>query len=185
MPTEIERKFIVPLQHHALFVGQEGGTEVTQAYVTATPDHSLRVRIAKTGNLELAKMTVKGRASLGGLVRDEWEWPLPAGTAHELIENLKLPHLKKTRYTVYHEGDAWEVDVLRVNELAGRPPGLWSYLVVAEFEDPSLERVQNVALPPWVGRDVTGDPAFLMSTLTTEAMRDLAWRKAYLSISSE
>jgi len=32
----------------------------------------------------------------------------------------------------------------------------------------------------WVGRDVTGDATFIMSTLTTEAMRDLAWRKAYL-----
>jgi adenylate cyclase len=180
MPSEIERKFIVPLAHHHLFLGREGGTEVVQAYLSTNPDFTVRLRIAKTGNLELAKMTIKGRPTDGGMVRSEWEWPVPVRDAREIIAHLNPPSLHKTRHVVQHGDDTWEVDVLRVNEVAGRAPGMWSHLVVAEYEAPTLAQVQSVTLPPWVGRDVTGDATFIMSTLTTEAMRDLAWRKAYL-----
>lgn len=180
MPSEIERKFIVPLAHHHLFVGREGGVTMTQAYLSTEHTRTVRVRITESGGERHAVMTVKGKASDGGLVRSEWEWPVPVEEAQEVVAHLNPPSLTKTRHIVQHGDDTWEVDVLRVNEVAGRPPGMWSYLVVAEYEAPTLEQVQNVTLPPWVGQDVTGDATFIMSTLTTEAMRDLAWRKAYL-----
>ena len=171
MPSEIERKFIVPLAHHHLFLGREGGTEMVQAYLSTNPDCTVRLRVTKTGNEELAKVTIKGRPTDGGMVRSEWEWPVPVGDAREVIARLNPPSLHKTRHVVTHGDDTWEVDVLRVGG---------QHLVVAEYEAPTLAQVQNVTLPPWVGRDVTGDATFIMSTLTTEAMRDLAWRKAYL-----
>jgi len=174
MPDEIERKFIVPLEHHALFVGREGGVTMTQAYLSSSPTVRVRVVESADGSVE-AKMTVKGKSSDGGLVRSEWEWPIPVEEALEVIARLNPPSLTKTRHLVTVNGDdVWEVDVLVVD--AGR------YLVVAEFEAPTLEQVRNVVLPPWVGKDVTDDLAFAMSHLTTEAERDLTWCKAYPTV---
>ena len=171
MPDEIERKFIVPLEHHALFVGREGGVTMTQAYLSSSPTVRVRVVEAADGSVE-AKVTVKGKSSNGGLVRSEWEWPIPVEEAREVIARLNPPSLTKTRHLVRNGDDTWEVDVLVVD--AER------YLVVAEYEAPTLEQVRNVVLPAWVGKDVTDDLTFAMSHLTTEAARDLAWRKAYL-----
>ena len=171
MPAEIERKFIVPLEHHHLFVGREGGVTMTQAYLSSSPTVRVRVVEAANGSVE-AKMTVKGKSSDGGLVRSEWEWPIPVEEAREVIARLNPPSLTKTRHVVRNGDDLWEVDVLVVD--GGR------YLVVAEYEAPTLEQVRNVVLPAWVGVDVTDDLTFAMSHLTTEATRDLAWRKAYL-----
>jgi len=179
MGTEIERKFVVPREHHHLFLEREGGTTMTQAYLNDDPDRTVRIRIARTGNLEVAKMTVKGRPTDGGASRAEWEWPMPVEAAREMVERLDPPSITKTRHLVRHGDAVWEVDVVRVNTVANRPPTMWQYLVVAEFEAPTLEAVNGVELPPWVGREVTGDPSFAMSTLTTVAARDLAWRKAY------
>jgi len=170
MPAEIERKFIVPLGYHNLFVGRCGVT-MTQAYLSSSPTVRVRVVEAANGSVE-AKMTVKGKSSDGGLVRSEWEWPIPVEEAREVIARLNPPSLTKTRHVVRNGDDLWEVDVLVVDSER--------VLVVAEYEAPTLEQVRNVVLPAWVGRDVTDDLTFAMSHLTTEAQRDLAWRKAYL-----
>ena len=95
---------------------------------------------------------------------------MPVTAAREMVDSLNPPCLYKTRHVVQCGGDTWEVDVVPVGT---------RYLVVAEFEAPTLEAVNAVALPPWVGRDVTGDPAFIMSTLTTDDARKAAWRRAY------
>lgn len=179
MASEIERKFIVPLEHHHLFLGRTGGTEVLQAYLATTPDMVVRLRIARTPDKEEAKVTIKGKSTEGGLVRPEWEWPVTVEEAQGMVNALHPPYLTKTRHIVMHGEDAWEVDVLKVNAVAGRPPMTWKHLVVAEYEGPTLEKVRGVALPKWVGQDVTGDSTFAMASLTTEAARDLAWRKAY------
>ena len=173
MPSEIERKFLVPLEFHDRFVGLEGGTEIVQAYLNDDPDRTVRVRIARTGGLDVAKMTVKGRPTPegGGAVRSEWEWPMPVAAAREMVDSLNPPCLYKTRHVVQCGGDTWEVDVLSI--------GLGVHIVVAEFEAPTLEAVNAVALPTWVGREVTGDPAFVMSNLTTIRKRNAAWRRAY------
>jgi CYTH domain-containing protein len=44
MPDEIERKFVVPPEHHHLFVDRPGGTEILQAYLSTSPDATVRVR---------------------------------------------------------------------------------------------------------------------------------------------
>ena len=181
MNTEIERKFIIPLEYHHLFLERERGSAVTQAYLSSSPECTVRLRISEHPELgKNVKMTVKGTSSEGGLVRNEWEWSMPEDTVRDMLEKLKPQTLTKTRHVVSYDWRIWEVDVMRVNEIADRPPNMWRYLVVAEYEAPTLEEVQGVPLPPWVGRDVTGDSAFTMANLTTEAARDLAWRKAYL-----
>jgi adenylate cyclase len=64
--------------------------------------------------------------------------------------------LSKRRWIVPYDGLVWEVD-----EFTGRHEGL----VIAEVEMPSADTVLN--LPSFVGGEVTGDPAYYNSTLTT------------------
>ncbi len=193
MGTEIERKFIVPLEHHALFLGLPPGInqrEVTQAYLSSEKVRTVRLRVERTAYPpkpeqptrwdEQCWITVKGASPDGGLTRPEWEERFPVRTAEEIIAALNPPRLQKTRNFVQNGEDVWVVDVLKVHNVADRPPVIWKYLVVAEFEHWNSEKVKGVALPPWLGREVTGDSQFSMVNLVTEAQRDLAWRAAYV-----
>ena len=192
MGTEVERKFIVPLEHHALFLGLPPGMnqrDMTQTYLSSEKGKTVRLRIERTAHFpkfegplrwdEQCWITIKGPSPDGGLTRSEWEAKFPVQSAEEIITTLNPPRLHKTRNYVKNGEDVWEVDVLKVNTVAGRPPMMWKYLVVAEFEHRDPEKVKGVALPPWVGKEVTGDSQFSMVNLVTEAQRDLAWRAAY------
>lgn len=193
MGTEVERKFIVPQEHHALFLGLPPGTnqrEITQAYLSSEKGRTVRLRIERaayppkpeqpTRWEESCWITIKGASNDGGLTRPEWEAKFPVRSAEDVIATLNPPRLQKTRNFVGNGEDIWVVDVLRVNAVADRPPVMWKYLVVAEFEHEDPEEVKNVAPPPWLGQEVTGDPMFSMVNLVTEAQRDLAWRAAYV-----
>lgn len=207
MGIEIERKFIVPLEHHALFLGLPPGLnqkEIVQAYLSSEKGKTVRLRVerrAYTLKIEESRIesrgytlnpkdstrwdeqcwiTIKGASSDGGLTRSEWEEKFSVQAAEEIIAALNPPRLQKTRNFVRNGEDIWEVDVLKVNDVAGRPPMLWKYLVVAEFEHWDPDKVKGVALPPWVGKEVTGNSQFSMVNLVTEAQRDLAWRAAYV-----
>jgi len=57
--------------------------------------------------------------------------------------------LVKTRYFVPYGGHTWQIDVYA---------GILAGIVLAEVELPSEST--EVAAPPWVGREVTGDPAY-------------------------
>lgn len=192
MRTEVERKFIVPLKHHALFLGLPPGMnqrETTQAYLSSEKGRTVRLRIERTAHLpkpeqpmhweENCWITIKGVSNDGGLTRPEWEEVFPVRSAEEIIATLDPPRLQKTRNFVENGEDVWVVDVLKVNTVAGRAPAIWKHLVVAEFEHEDPEKVRGVALPPWVGREVTGDPRFSMVNLVTEAQRDSAWRATF------
>lgn len=164
---EIERKFVVPLRYHNLFQGVSG-EEYVQAYFTPT----LRIRVGKGSPC----LTIKGE---GGIARPEWEAHLERGREDTLkmLEDFRVPQFRKVRIQA---GDGWVVDIIRVNTIAHRPPLMWLDLVLAEYEAPDLATVENITLPYWVGREVTGDPVFRSSAFVTEAGRDLAWRKSYL-----
>lgn len=206
MGIEVERKFIVPLEHHALFLGLPPGLnqmEIVQAYLSSEKGKTVRLRIERRAYTlkyddsrigrraytlksnestrweESCWITIKGPSLDGGLTRSEWEEKFSVQAAEEIIAALNPPRLQKTRNFVENGEDIWEVDVLKVNTVAGRAPAIWSYLVVAEFEHGDPEKVKGVALPPWVGKEVTGDSRFSMVNLVTEAQRDLAWRAAY------
>lgn len=180
MGLEIERKFLVPLAYHHLFVNRPGGTRQLQAYLSEDPERTVRVRISESPKGTFAKMTVKGRSRNGGLVKPEWEWDMPVSTVEDMVKQLTPPLLDKTRHLIPDpQGYTWEVDVLKVNTVAGRPPEMWRYLVTAEVEVPTVEAARDVMLPAWIGREVTGDKRYAMSMLTTEAARDKAYRAAY------
>jgi len=179
MATEIERKFIVPLEYHDAFLQRRDGTRQIQAYLSEEPTRTVRLRLSYSPDGVSAKMTVKGKARSKGLVRPEWEWDMPVDMVQDMITTLNPPSLDKTRYLVDDNGYIWEVDVLRVNTVAGRPPQMWRYLVTAEIEAPTAAAAHAVPIPHWVGKEVTGDTRFAMSMLLNEDSREAAYRAAY------
>lgn len=143
MALEIERKFLVTGTGY-----RDVATEATlmeQAYLSRTPEATVRLRIAG----DRAWLTVKGRND--GAVRHEWEYPVPVADARGMIERCADgPALVKTRWRV----GRWEVD-----EFHGALQGL----VVAEIE---LEHADEpFDKPGFIGREVTGNPRYYNSIL--------------------
>ena len=81
-----------------------------------------------------------------------------------LLDDLCLqPIIDKTRHLVPHEGLVFEVDVFH-----GENTGL----VLAELE---LEREDApIVLPPWIGREVTGDERYFNAYLARRPFRSWA-----------
>jgi CYTH domain-containing protein len=162
---EIERRFLVIGQGWRRHVRWQG--ELRQGYLTSTPGgFTVRVRLsheAAGAELEPAKasgvrawLTLKAPApaldpapaaepqSGSGLVRQEFEYPIPAADAAALLA-LTARQLSKRRHGLDLPGGDWVVDVFE---------GTNAPLVVAEVE---LDRPdQPVAVPDWCGLELTG-----------------------------
>lgn len=148
MSLEIERKFLV---RDSAFLAGRQGERLVQAYVSATPRATVRVRIAG----EQAWLTLKGRTE--GISRIELEYPVPLADAELCLAELCAPGVvEKTRYRVPHRGHIWEVDVF-----AGENAGL----VLAEIELGSAD--EAFECPPWLGEEVSADPRYANSALAS------------------
>lgn len=146
MSKEIERKFLVTDNSYKGIATEK--IEITQGYLNRDPDRTVRVRL---WNGE-AFLTVKTRNQ--GIVRNEWEYRIPADDAREMLKACE-GILEKTRYIVPAEnGLKWEVD-----EFHGRHEGL----TVAEIELPSED--YEVGFPPFIGKEVSDDPRYYNSNL--------------------
>jgi adenylate cyclase len=146
MAIEIERKFLV--------VGDDWrklGTPVrmAQGYLGDSIERVVRVRTAG----EVGFITVKGVST--GITRLEYEYSIPLADANEMLERLCLkPLIVKTRWLVRHAGSLWQVDEYHEPR---------SDLVVAEIELTSVE--EAFELPPWIGEEVSGNPAYYNHTM--------------------
>ncbi|WP_072622811.1 CYTH domain-containing protein [Spirulina major] len=137
MATEIERKFLVSTD-----AWREGATgkQYCQGYI-CRGDRTVRVRIAG----DQAWLTIKG-ASVG-IARLECEYAIPLEDAEDLLAQLcDRPLITKIRYKIPNAGLIWEVD-----EFLGDNQGL----ILAEVELDTPE--QAIALPPWIGPEVSED----------------------------
>ncbi len=146
MAIEIERKFLVT---DPSWSDGSAGTRIAQGYLSKDPDRTVRIRLSG----ETAWITVKGRGE--GISRPEFEYPIPAEDARELLD-LCLPSvIEKTRFRIPHGGQVWEIDVFH-----GSNEGL----VVAEIEldDPA----DCPEMPPWLGKEVSDDPRYFNSQLS-------------------
>lgn len=149
MGKEIERKFLLADDSWRECV--VSSTVMRQGYLSRRVESTVRVRVAG----ERAWLTVKGANR--GAVRNEWEYEIPVAEAVEMLQSPGMADgnvVEKTRHIVWHEGYRWEID-----EFHGRHEGL----VVAEVEMREVD--EDVPLPGFVGREVTGDPAYYNSTL--------------------
>lgn len=157
MHLEIERKYRVTDRSY-----QTGATRCTyykQGYLSTNPAATVRIRIAG----DQAFITVKGTTT--GCSRQEYEYPIPVADAAAMLDGLCQSGLiEKKRYLYPYAGHTWEVD-----EFMGDNEGL----VVAEVELQSES--ENVDLPPFIGREVTGDSRYYNSNLAKNPYRD--WDK--------
>lgn len=147
MAKEIERKFLVTSDLYKEMALCR--YDILQAYIARMDRGIVRVRIQN----ENAFLTLKTRNT--GMSRDEWEYEIPKSQAEEIIEKLSEGGtVHKTRYIVDYGGLEWEVDEFH-EDLQG--------LCVAEVEVPSEGTV--LELPPFIGREVTGERRFYNSVL--------------------
>lgn len=149
MATEIERKFLVA-DVAAVLTASVGARHIVQGYLSVNPDATVRVRLID----DCGCITVKSRNR--GAERGEWEYAVPARDAREMLELSQSRIIDKTRHLVPFGGRTWEVDVFHSH------PGL----VLAEVELPAADA--EVTLPPWVGEEVTCNPAYFNSTLSLQ-----------------
>lgn len=152
MGREIERKFLVTGE-----AWRDGAvsSRIRQAYLVRSPDRSVRIR-DEDGRITL---TIKGPGTgPGGLDRPEFEYELPADDADGLFALCEPGMIDKTRHRIDVAGRTWEVD-----EFHGR----LAPLVVAEVELDAVD--DEVVLPDWADREVTGDPSYSNGALSRRA----------------
>jgi len=143
---EIERKF--------LLIGSDWkklarGTVYRQGYLHSSENRTVRIRVAGGTGF----VTIKGGGT--GIRRLEFEYQIPVKDAEIMLEKLcEKPLVEKKRYKIDYAGFTWEVD-----EFFGENEGL----TVAEIELTSEE--QPFAKPPWVGKEVSGDPRYFNAVL--------------------
>ncbi len=138
MGKEIERKFLTKSQDWRN-LGE--GVSYLQGYLSTEKGRTVRVRVV--GNQ--GYITIKGPSV--GIVRPEYEYEIPCEDAREIISSLcEKPIIDKKRYKIRSGSHLWEVD-----EFFGENEGL----VIAEVE--LQDESEEVELPAWIGREVTGD----------------------------
>ncbi|WP_406456109.1 CYTH domain-containing protein [Streptomyces sp. NBC_01622] len=153
MGQEIERKFLLKGDDWRTLV--TGTTLLRQGYLSTDPRREVRVRT--TDDTE-AFLTVKAKQV--GPARAEFEYAIPVEDAQELLTHRTGGLVEKHRHhlTTPAAGQ-WIVD-----EYIGAHTGL----IVLEIEWEHAEDT-SLVLPPWVGTDVTGNPAYSNATLASAA----------------
>ena len=146
MAQEIERKFLVDVKTCPL---PAEGVEIVQGYIPTATRTVVRVRLKG----DRAFLTLKGENR--GAVRAEFEYSIPVADAREILASLCSEQVvEKTRYEIAVGDHLWEVDIF-----AGRNRGLCIAEVELAAED------ERVELPPWVGKEVTGEARYYNSSL--------------------
>ena len=159
MALEIERRFLVAgdgWRSHVCWT-----RSLRQGYLAGGPEgFTVRVRQAA----EEAWLTLKASASADGLVRHEFEYPIPLADATSLLA-LAPQQLAKCRHGLDLSGGDWVLDVF---EGANAP------LVVAEVE---LEQPdQQVAIPSWCWREISQRPELSNAALAARPLQQ--WSEA-------
>lgn len=151
MKLEIERKFLVPSSSK---LPRVRGQVLQQGYL-AQGAATVRIRVTD----DRAWLTIKGPSV--GARKPEYEYPIPRQDALDLLGLEGVFQLSKMRFQVRHGRHIWDVDVYH-GPLAG--------LVTAEVE--LTREDEAVELPPWVGREVTGERRWDNDMLALQGLPD-------------
>ena len=155
MGLEIERKFLVtdmPLNADGSW-RRGKASRIAQGYLCRCDRSVTRIRVAQTDGASRAWLTIKGPNT--GATRVEFEYEIPVSEAQEMLDTMCDAVIDKTRFVLMVDAERWEVD-----EFYGENEGL----IVAEIELKTED--QDVVLPAWVDREVTGDPRYYNSNLS-------------------
>lgn len=144
---EIERKYLTADESWREEVVRT--MRIAQGYLCSCRV-TARVRVCDDKGI----LTFKSKSHDGGLSRFEWEREIPLGVAERLLARCEGV-VDKMRHIVEYEGHTFEVD-----EFKGENEGL----IVAEVELSTAD--EAVALPSWIGDEVTGERCFYNSFLT-------------------
>jgi len=157
MAFEIERKFLVKGD---AWRGLAEPVCVRQGYVATKDGTTVRVRIVG----DKAFLTLKDHAV--GLVRHEFEYPIPSDDAETILDTMCGNLVEKNRYRILarEPGLVWEVDEYFG---ANAPP------VTAEIELPDEKAV--VELPEWIDHEVTEDHRYKNNNLAMHPYAE--WRE--------
>lgn len=155
MGREYERKFLVSGDGWKSHVARTA--EIVQGYIAITEASEVRVRVEG----ERAEITVKSRDA--GVRRDEVNIPIEVSNARALLETFATETIAKTRHELDFAPQQWTVDVFH-----GPSQGL----VLLEVEGTGL---QSIRPPEWAVQDVTADPRFRNSYISSRPFG--TWRE--------
>ncbi|MBN1987129.1 MAG: CYTH domain-containing protein [Prolixibacteraceae bacterium] len=142
---EIERKFWVAKEK---WKPAGEGRKLVQGYLSVDPERTIRVRIVG----EQAFITIKGKTE--GIRRTEFEYKIPKSEGEILLNMCLYSPVEKIRFKEKIGDCVWEIDVF-----GGANQGLILAEVELEQDD------QQIQLPAWVGKEVSGDVRFYNSYL--------------------
>ena len=154
MALEIERKFLVlddSYKHEAF-----SKSHICQGYICSERGRTVRIRIRD----EYGYVTIKGPSEDGGLARSEFEYKIPLDDAKQLMKLCEPGQIDKIRWLVKSGDHTFEVD-----EFFGDNEGL----VMAEVELTSVN--ENVEIPAFIDKEVTGDSRYFNSHLRIHPYR--------------
>jgi CYTH domain-containing protein len=158
--VEIERKFLVADgSWRAQAVRHE---HLRDGLISYSAERKVRVRLRDDG----ATLTIKAKRK--GIRDVEFEYAIPLSDALEMLaSHCGDLVLAKTRHHVPHAGLLWHVDVYE---------GSLDGVVLAEVELP--DENTDLALPEWVGTEVTGRLEYKKINLLRMRQAALARRRA-------
>ena len=123
--------------------------------IAAYKDRKVRVRIAGD---DIATIAIKGPRI--GMAQEEFEYEIPIADAERMLSTMcRDDTLEKERFFVEDAGGTWHVDVYS---------GIIQGVVIAEIE--LKHESQELILPRWIGKEVTGDPFFKKINMRARAL---------------
>ena len=160
MALEIERRFLVIGAGWQALAGPPH--PLRQGYLAASADGvTVRMRIRAA---DQAWLTLKAAADAVGLVRHEFEYPIPVADA-EALWDLAPHRLDKVRYALDFPGGDWVVDCFQ---------GENAPLVLAEVELVSAQ--VDLVIPSWCGEEITGESRWSNAVLAQHPVQ--SWPEA-------
>lgn len=151
-PIEREIKHLVEDADAALS-NATGARHIRQGYIYQSGLGTARIRVTDNAHAAFTiKWPTRNQKHEGD--RHEQEFEIDVALGVEML-NSCTETVTKTRWTVTHDSNIWEVDVLEGN-LKG--------LILAECE---TDTPNTVSIPSWTGKDVTGDVRYRNENLSS------------------
>jgi len=152
-PVEIERKFLVTGDEWRQLAVRS--VRLRDGLIAAYKDRKVRVRIAGD---DIATVAIKGPRI--GIAQAEFEYEIPIADAERMLSTIcRDDTLEKDRFFVEDVGGTWHVDVYS---------GILQGVVIAEIE--LKHERQELIIPSWIGKEVTGDPFFKKINMRARAL---------------
>ncbi|MBC8343034.1 MAG: CYTH domain-containing protein [Bacteroidetes bacterium] len=147
MGIEIERKYLLK---NDSWKKDSKGTYIHQGYLNRSEDRTVRIRIAGSN----AYVTIKGKSQ--GISRSEFEYEIPVKDAQTMLDTLcEQTCIEKHRYQQTYGQHVWQID-----EFHGDNQGLFLAEIELSMENEKFE------IPPWIGKEVSGNPRYFNSNLS-------------------